>query len=70
VIRTWHPGRSDFTHFVETLDYQHRSVSCQLQDLVSFGIFGEQSHQFLDQLVQIELSVREVFRTGKGEHDI
>lgn len=71
MVKTWHPGaRSNFTHPVETLNYHHHDVSCQLQDLIPLRIDRERFRHFLDQLVQIELSGVELLRVREGEHDI
>ena len=71
MIRTCYPGtRPDLTYFVETFDYQHRNVPCQLQNLVPFGIIGERFCEFLDQLIQIELSGLELPQIREGEQDI
>ena len=72
VIRTCYPGTSgsDLTYFVDAFDYQHRDVPRQLQDLVPLRIIGETFCEFLDQLIQIELSGLELFQIREGEHEI
>lgn len=37
-----------FIHFVEALDNQRRSVSCQLSDLVPLGFVGQRFRKSLD----------------------
>ena len=62
--------RSNFTHPVETLDYQYRVVSCQLQDFVPPGLVDECFRQVLDELIQIEVSILELLRIQKGERNV
>lgn len=70
LIRTRHLGRRYyFTHFVETFDYQHRDISRQLQDLVPLGFVDERFHQFLAELVRIEISDLELLNIREGEND-
>ena len=57
--------RSNSTHPVKTLDYQHRTVSRQVLDFVPPGLINERFRQSLNELAQIEISILELFRIGK-----
>ena len=66
-----YPGtRSNFTHFVEVPDYEHRTVSSQLWDFVPVGFINKRFRQSLDEFVRIKISILELLRVREGEHDV
>ena len=70
-MRTRHPrAPPDLAYFVEALDYQFRVVSRQLLDFDPLGLIDERFCQSLEEFVQIEISIFELFCIGEGEHDI